>query len=84
MSLAMSDINKAHRILYKEMRGDMINNISSVKEASKIYWKEKNKICMGCEKKCKQSSKATLVKCPEYVKNDPSPSRGAMSYNELD
>lgn len=38
------------------------------KEAHKLFWKEKNKVCLKCQKKCKQSSKVVLIKCNDYIK----------------
>jgi len=47
-----------------------MENISELtpKQYEKWYWKDYNKICLTCINKCKQSHIATLVKCPQFVK----------------
>jgi hypothetical protein len=42
------------------------NKISD-RQMEKEYWKEKNKICMQCINKCKQSSKVSVLSCTKYV-----------------
>jgi len=46
----------------------LCEEIKSDREATKIFWKEINNICKGCQKKCKQSAKVRLIKCFEYTK----------------
>lgn len=30
------------------------------------FWKDLNPTCIGCNRGCKQSSKVTLIQCPQY------------------
>jgi len=39
----------------------------SDREATSIFWKDKNEICLNCKNKCKQSSKVKIEYCPKYT-----------------
>ncbi len=32
----------------------------------KYWWKDKNKICLSCKNKCKQSSRVEIINCNQY------------------
>lgn len=43
--------------------------IVSPKTHNEYFWKKINKKCLTCSKKCKQSSKIQIIRCPFYEKN---------------
>lgn len=68
MQNSQTKYNTTSSEILNETETETESDKKACEEFEKRYWGELNDLCMSCNRGCKQSSKVTIWKCPQYSK----------------